>query len=603
TKYMTIKGTAYANPGWVGINAALPAGRLEVAEPGANADILRLTNSTTGGFVSYRVTTAGNGIIRPSSGSFLGIGDFTQNKPPQEKLDVFAPTNRQLRLTQTQLDINIPNSGRWANFRVDLNGDLVITPWQNDGTVARYTGIGNGTCPTATLHVFGNAKIDNVPSGSASNNFVVWDGATHELQYRTLPVGTGTVINCALPSLNFLTKWTNLSTNEICNSQVNDDGVIVKIVHSPPATLGFVNIKNDLLGSSYTAALQVENTNNSMGNALALAGKFRAMYATADGQYSGEEKGIEVYALGGTSANTNNTGTYSQAKNATTNNIGVAGYGYSFQGQNTAVNNIGVYGKANGASAFNTGIYGDLGTNGVGNWAGYFLGPVSASSYTINPSDAVFKTNIKSIEGGLDKILALKPSTYEYDTEKFSYKHFFSGTTPGFIADDVVQIIPEIVKKCNDPVLFDSLGAQINDVLTYNGLQIDGLIPYIVAAIQELNSKVDDCCNSGMHLQEQGSNPSQSIKIISESIALLGDCVPNPTDGNTIITVKVPEKIGEAIIIFTDQLGKEVFREVITNRGYSDLNIETSQLENGIYHYSLVVEGKLIATKQLVKQH
>ncbi|MCY7410597.1 MAG: hypothetical protein LH473_10010 [Chitinophagales bacterium] len=46
-----------------------------------------------------------------------------------------------------------------------------------------------------------------------------------------------------------------------------------------------------------------------------------------------------------------------------------------------------------------------------------------------------------------------------------------------------------------------------------------------------------------------------------------------------------------------------VFRSQITNRGYSNLNIETSQMENGIYRYSLIADGKVIDTKQMVKQH
>ncbi|MCY7410605.1 MAG: tail fiber domain-containing protein, partial [Chitinophagales bacterium] len=537
---------------------------------------------------------------------FTGVGKTfnmvgTTFNGPLRRLHVDdAADAPQFRISQSY-DLD-PAFGVFTDFQTTAAGDLCINP-QNAAT-DKFVGINlsAATPPTSTLDINGDLRIRNIAANPALTSVLVVD-ANGLVQSRTLP-NSGNVAAC-LSGLqnNYVTKITNSLTNEICNSQIFDDGTTVKIVHSPPAALGFVNIKNDLFGSGYTAALQVENTNNAMGSALVLAGKFRAMYAVADGQFGGNEKGIETYAQGSSSSNSNNTGTYSMAKNATTNNMGVAGYGYSYQGQNIAVNNIGVFGKANGASSFNAGIYGDIGTLGAGNWAGYFLGPVMASSYSILPSDAAFKKNIKSIEGALDKILLLKPATYEYDTEKFSYKNFYGGTTPGFIADEVAEIIPEIVKKCNDPVLYDSLGNQINEVLTYNGLQIDGIIPYLVAAIQELNSKVDGCCNSGMRLQDQGNNPSQSIKIISEATALLGDARPNPADGNTIITVKVPEKISEAIIGFTDQLGKEVFREAITNRGYSDLNIETLQLEQGGYHYSLIADGKIIDTKQMVKQH
>ncbi|MCY7410517.1 MAG: tail fiber domain-containing protein, partial [Chitinophagales bacterium] len=252
---------------------------------------------------------------------------------------------------------------------------------------------------------------------------------------------------------------------------------------------------------------------------------------------------------------------------------GIASASHNPNGASTVVNH-GVWGEAaNGDN--NYGVYGKCLANG--GFAGYFEGRLYADTYLNFPSDEIFKTDVTSIEDGLSIIQKLKPSTYHYITDKFADKSFPKDLQYGFIANDVAEVIPEIVHDENAPAMFDTSGNIIQDAYTYKTYQPEAIIPLLVRSIQQLKETVDaqqsqlnDCCNSGMRLQDQGSNPSQSIKIISESIALLGDCAPNPTDGNTIITVKVPEKISEALIIFTDQLGKEVFREVITNRGYSD---------------------------------
>ncbi|MEO5673088.1 MAG: hypothetical protein ABIQ74_00440 [Chitinophagales bacterium] len=60
-------------------------------------------------------------------------------------------------------------------------------------------------------------------------------------------------------------------------------------------------------------------------------------------------------------------------------------------------------------------------------------------------------------------------------------------------------------------------------------------------------------------------------------------------------------KSGTAQIIFTDELGRTVNTVEIISKGKGQLTILTSQLEDGIYNYSLVIDGELISTKKMVK--
>jgi hypothetical protein len=85
-------------------------------------------------------------------------------------------------------------------------------------------------------------------------------------------------------------------------------------------------------------------------------------------------------------------------------------------------------------------------------------------------SDRRIKENINYIETGLDKVLALKPATFDYiDGVKNNI---------GWIAQDVQEVIPEAVNKISEE----------NDQLT---LKSDFIIPYLVKAIQELKAELD----------------------------------------------------------------------------------------------------------------
>ncbi len=89
-------------------------------------------------------------------------------------------------------------------------------------------------------------------------------------------------------------------------------------------------------------------------------------------------------------------------------------------------------------------------------------------------SDARLKSNINTMTGSLDTIDALRPVTFNYsDKQHFSY---IEGTLPGFIAQEVQQVIPQWVEQADDGYLY------LNPV---------GYEAMIVDAIQELRAEKD----------------------------------------------------------------------------------------------------------------
>ncbi|MFA5937074.1 MAG: tail fiber domain-containing protein [Candidatus Paceibacterota bacterium] len=86
-------------------------------------------------------------------------------------------------------------------------------------------------------------------------------------------------------------------------------------------------------------------------------------------------------------------------------------------------------------------------------------------------SDESLKKNILELTGNLDKITSLRPITYNWltDTDDTNIKH-------GFIAQEVATVMPELV---TDGIWIDGS--------TKKFLQMEGMIPYMVGAIKEMN--------------------------------------------------------------------------------------------------------------------
>ena len=90
----------------------------------------------------------------------------------------------------------------------------------------------------------------------------------------------------------------------------------------------------------------------------------------------------------------------------------------------------------------------------------------------VNPSDKKLKKNIKSINIGLQEILQLNPISFNYKTDNKSDKSRY-----GFIAQEVNEIVPEIVDKTS------------ND---YLGIKSDNIIPILTKAIQEQQEMIEE---------------------------------------------------------------------------------------------------------------
>ena len=198
-------------------------------------------------------------------------------------------------------------------------------------------------------------------------------------------------------------------------------------------------------------------------------------------------------------------------------------------------------------------------------------------------SDSTLKTNIKRIEGDvLSKVCKLDGYTYNWKSDKDGQLQV------GFIAQEVEKVFPELVET------IDSSNMKLMSYI--------GMIPYLLEAIKAQQVQIED-------LKEQlgdsyGSAELKSYSIIyeenSEAPASLSQNKPNPFSSETRIEMFVPKSVANATLYVYDLQGKQVKSITVTGRGVTFEIIHGSELQAGLYIYSLVTDGKLVSSKQMV---
>jgi hypothetical protein len=139
-------------------------------------------------------------------------------------------------------------------------------------------------------------------------------------------------------------------------------------------------------------------------------------------------------------------------------------------GLTTATVNVGSTAGGRVSIAFNQASSG-TGSGALVVAGGVGVGGTLTATTITETSSIVFKENINPITDALDKILHLVGVTY--DRKDGSYKD-----EPGFIAEDVEKIIPEVVTK--------------NDNGDIYGIRYTKIIAYLVESIKTLKSEIDE---------------------------------------------------------------------------------------------------------------
>lgn len=279
--------------------------------------------------------------------------------------------------------------------------------------------------------------------------------------------------------------------------------------------------------------------------------------------------------------------------------LGSAGNGY--QGRNMGVMGY-LSGSKNGAGIYGT-IYSDLNINIPGTYAGYFYGDtkVTGTVYAgnvVNTSDIRLKENIESVsnkEGGvsfLDKIMSvdvleynLKDRTSElfsdakindekvvsFITKEKAKRHF------GISAQELQTLFPNLVEEGQD------------GYLAVNYIE---LVPVLIRSIQELKQELDEKNQGTRGTMDMNSNPLANKCVLYQN-------TPNPFKEKTVIRFKLADEVRDAAICIFDMTGKTI-KKLPVSSGMDSVSVGGYELSEGMFLYSLIVNGQIIDTKRML---
>lgn len=174
-------------------------------------------------------------------------------------------------------------------------------------------------------------------------------------------------------------------------------------------------------------------------------------------------------------------------------------------------------------------------------------------------------------------------------TEKIEIPHFPKGLQYGLIAQEVGKVLPEIV-------LFDS-------VQKIYGINYNAIIPILIEAVKgqqdmiaELKAEIRTANNkSGEILGDK------EIKVSDNTlISRLFQNIPNPFSENTTIEYYIAESVKTATIYIYNLNGQQLKSIPIYQKCSGSITIFSGELKAGMYMYTLITDGKVIDTKQMI---
>ena len=241
-------------------------------------------------------------------------------------------------------------------------------------------------------------------------------------------------------------------------------------------------------------------------------------------------------------------------------------------------------------------------------------------------SDRRLKKDIENSKLGLAFIMLLNPVTYEYITEgqkgirytgliaqevDAAAKGTFSGVDKngeywGIRYAELTVPLISAVKEVNaenqsQTAEIEALKAQ-NEALQLQNEAQEIRIEKLEALIMQFGADLQVCCFKSNSSTSSLDNTKTTSFVLPQTgdAASLEQNVPNPFTHTTSISYYLPQTVNTASLEITDVNGKSLQSIVLKDKGASQVTIDASSFAQGTYFYSLIVDGKIFATKRMV---
>ena len=286
--------------------------------------------------------------------------------------------------------------------------------------------------------------------------------------------------------------------------------------------------------------------------------------------------------------------------------------------------NYGVTGIIAGGTGYygGAGIYGATsflqyleGTNISGTYAGYFNGAVNVTGQLTAPNIVTYVPypyrNISLIgeeDSDNHQILEnlLNINVIEFDQVS---------NNENVLSERITEILHEhpeyreLVEE-REPESRHHFGIQVEDLkAVYPSLVEEGqdggiginyieLVPILIRSIQELKQELDEI--KGVAKNEQKAPLVSDVKqVLSTSKNKLYQNAPNPFKEKAVIRFQLANDVSDAIICIFDMSGKMLKRMPIS-AGMDSVYVNGYELGEGMFLYSLLVNGQEIDTKKMI---
>jgi len=579
-------------------------------------------NSTSG---------SGNNFFGKWAGKLNSTGDFNSFFGTQ------AGQSNTTGSSNTYVGYKADGSATLTNATA-IGANATVTQ-SNSVVLGNSANVGIGTsAPNQKLHVSGSARItgaiyDSNNNPGTSGQFL--SSTVTGTDWITAPVGptgptgatgltgaTGAVgpTGATGPLVAGTSGQTlrNNGSNWEASSIIFNDGTNVGIGTSNPDNL--LDIRGNTTSTANVCDVNVNYVGTWDVRAISAQSNTTAGYGfgvVANGGY----QGVSAY---------NSSGSY-------------AGEGFGVTGTSigNAGSRFGLYGRADNSGGYVAyGVYGEA-FGATSSYAGYFSGSVYTTG-TYQPSDSRLKKSVETLGNANELLSKLKVHTYEYQTEKYPTMALQEGRRFGFMAEEIKEVLPQLVKRTMQPLNEpnDEQGnRQEVKYLEFDAVNYTELVPIVVQAVQELNAKVDgmqpnevlalktelaevkaenaeiknqlaeilsrlnafdgdlqNCCfNAG-----QASGVSSNNAVAQSAIPTLEQNVPNPFRENTTIKYYLPSDSRTATITISDLNGVQLKQFDLQSKGFGQVLISGGSFTAGTYVYTLTVNGKQVDSKKMM---
>ncbi len=216
----------------------------------------------------------------------------------------------------------------------------------------------------------------------------------------------------------------------------------------------------------------------------------------------------------------------------------------------------------------------------------------------LQTSDATLKENINTIQNATDKLNSLRGVSYNFKTKTTlnkagrissdTIRQGYSGKESsdihlGLLAQEVEKVFPDLVKVSEDG---------------YKAVSYIELIPVLIEALKEQTKRLETLEIKVKKLENSKANAREDVTTTSN--AWLYQNAPNPFSQETQIKYSVSQNISSAFITITDLSGKQLKSLPIITKGDGTVTIKANDLYAGIFIYTLVADGAIADSKQMV---